>query len=422
MDTMSSEANSSAECRYVVGIDVAKQAHVVCALHAPSGQVQLPPTRIPASREGYAQVLTWLGSWTPEPTSIRIGLESTGALWEPLYEALTRAGYTVLVLNPRQTVSWAASLGLRAKTDQVDATTLARGILAGLARASALPDETVQSLRTLTRARRDLVNSHSAMRERVQAELQVVFPELLAHLPMRGDLRTPALVRLLARYNTAEALAQVEPETLTGVLAEVSGGRWGARQALALQELARRSTAGHRALAARSAVVRTLALLLRDLSARIAELDDLLAQLLRQDDACQRLQQVPGVGPQNAATIRAELGDVARFAQVDEVVAYAGLDPRTYQSGAYTGQRRLSKRGPAALRYALYLAAVVAVRVGPEWRVRYERLLARGRKKKEALVILSRALLKVLFALLRTPSPYDAARVGAHPQTAAATP
>jgi transposase len=122
----------------------------------------------------------------------------------------------------------------------------------------------------------------------------------------------------------------------------------GARQASALQELARRSAAGHRALEARSAVVRTLAMLLLDLAARIAELDDLLAQLRRQDDTCQRLQQVPGVGPQNAATIRAERGDVARFACVDEVVAYAGLDPRTYHSGAsgaYTGQRRLCTRG-----------------------------------------------------------------------------
>jgi transposase len=412
------EARSFGAYRYVVGGDVAKQAHMVCAVCAPSGQVQLPPTRIPASREGYAQVLTWLGAWTPEPASVLVGLESTGALWEPLYEALTRAGYTVQVLNPRQTVSWAASLGLRAKTDRVDAMTLARGLLAGLGRASVLPDEVVQSLRTLTRARRALVNSHSAMRERVQAELHVLFPELLAHLPMRGDLRTPAVVRLLTRYPSAEAVLGAEPAALTGVLDEVSGGRWGARQALALQELARRSAAGHRALEARSAVVRTLALLLLDLSARIAELDDLLAQLLRQDDACQRLQQVPGVGPQNAATIRAELGDVARFAGIDEVVAYAGLDPRTYQSGAYTGQRRLSKRGPAALRYALYLAAVVAVRVGREWRIRYERLLARGRKKKEAFVILSRALLKVLVALVRSPTPYDPARGGARPPAA----
>jgi hypothetical protein len=78
------EARSLGTDRYVVGIAVAQQAHMVCAVSAPSGQVQLPPRRIPASREGQAQVLTWLGAWTPEPASILVGLESTGALWEPL--------------------------------------------------------------------------------------------------------------------------------------------------------------------------------------------------------------------------------------------------------------------------------------------------------------------------------------------------
>ena len=53
----------------------------------------------------------------------------------------------MLLLNPRQTASWASSLGLRAKTDGIDAQTLARGLLAGLARASTLPSEAVQALR-----------------------------------------------------------------------------------------------------------------------------------------------------------------------------------------------------------------------------------------------------------------------------------
>jgi transposase len=50
--------------------------------------------------------------------------------------------------------------------------------------------------------------------------------------------------------------------------------------------------------------------------------------------------------------MRAELGDVTRFARVDAVVACAGLDPRTPQSGAFFGQKHLSKRGPGALRHA----------------------------------------------------------------------
>jgi Transposase len=112
--TQREHAMLPAEIQSVVGIDVAKQAHVVCALEAPSGAVLHKPSRIEATAEGYALLYSWLGTWgAPEQTLI--GLEATGPLWEPLYEHLTQAGYRVLLLNPRQTASWASSLGLRAR-------------------------------------------------------------------------------------------------------------------------------------------------------------------------------------------------------------------------------------------------------------------------------------------------------------------
>jgi transposase len=390
----------------VVGIDVAKAAHVVCALAAPSGAVRQRATRIEASAQGYAQLCGWLQQWG-KPAELLIGLEATGVLWEPLYEAVTRAGYSVLVLNPRQTSSWAASLGLRAKTDGIDAHTLARGLLAGYARASVLPSEAVQSLRTLTRARRDLVQSQTAARQRLQDELVLLFPELPGHLPQHADLVDPALLTFLSQYSSAQAIARARLTDLITTLAEASGNRWGEAEAHALQHLAQHSAASRRAVHARALVVRTLALHLLDLRARLAELEAAIAQVGQDDEETGRLQEIPGIGPQNAATIRAELGDVSRFSSVDQVIAYAGLEPRTHDSGRFAGQKRLSKRGPGALRHALYLAALVAARFRPEWRHRYQRLLERGRAKKEALLILSRSLLKVVYHLLRTGASYD---------------
>jgi transposase len=102
---------------------------------------------------------------------------------------------------------------------------------------------------------------------------------------------------------------------------------------------------------------------------------------------------------------------VPRFSSVDQVIAYAGLEPRTHESGRLAGQKRLSKRGPGALRHARYLAALVAAHFRPEWRQRYQRLLSRGRAKKEALLILLRSMLKVIYHLLRTGLSYDPTRV-----------
>jgi transposase len=397
------------EVRCVVGIDVAKHAHMVCALETPSGALRHTASRIEATAEGYALLRSWLQEWGTHE-AILIGMEATGPLWEPLYEDLTQAGYQVLLLNPRQTSSWSASLGVRAKTDGLDAQTLARGLAAGWARASTLPSETVQALRTLTRARRDLVESRTATRQRLHDELVTLFPEFvgfLSSLPGRPDLGEPMALDLLSSFSSAQALAQALLDELTMTLERVSGGRWGPDQARALQDLAHRSTASSRAVTARSLVARLLAQQLRELAAHLTELEAALADLLQNDAQGQRLQAIPGIGPLGAATIRAELGDIARFGCVDEVVAYAGLDPRTCQSGAFVGQAHLSKRGPGALRHALYLAAFVAARCAPEWRVRYERLLARGRAKKEAFTILARALLRVIYHLLRTGEAYD---------------
>src|SRR5258706_9811421 len=171
----------------VVGIDVAKSTHVVCALEAPSGALRRQSTAIPATAAGHAQLLDWLSGWG-EPASLLIGREATGSRWEPLYDALTQAGHAVVLLTPHQTASWATSLGLRAKTDGIDAHTLARGLLAGWARASTVPSETVQALRALTRTRRDLVQSQSAARQRLHEELVTGFPELVGHLPEHADL------------------------------------------------------------------------------------------------------------------------------------------------------------------------------------------------------------------------------------------
>src|SRR5690348_126857 len=214
------------EIRCVVGIDVAKQAHVVCALEAPSGTIRHKPSRIEATAEGYALLRSWLETWG-SPAQTLIGLEATGPLWEPLYDTLTAAGYTVWVLNPRQTASWATSLGLRAKTDGIDAQILARGLLAGYARASTLPTEAVQELRALTRARRDLVQSQTAAKQRLRDELVVLFPEFPTHTPDDCGLFTPAVLHLLARYSSAQAVRATSLEELTAALEQVSGGRWG---------------------------------------------------------------------------------------------------------------------------------------------------------------------------------------------------
>lgn len=89
-------------------------------------------------------------------------------------------------------------------------------------------------------------------------------------------------------------------------LYEVSGARWGEPDAQALQAVAHRSAASGRAVRARSVVIGTMAHHLLAVQQRLADLETAIAEALADDDAGQRLQSLPGVGPIIAATMRAE--------------------------------------------------------------------------------------------------------------------
>ena len=130
------------------------------------------------------------------------------------------------------------------------------------------------------------------------------------------------------------------------------------------------------------------------------------------------LRTVSGVGPRGSALLAVLLSRI-RFANADALVAYSGLDPRAHDSGARTGRRRLSKRGNAALRRQMYLAAFSAAHshaLGPT----YQAIKARGFKPTQALVILARKLLRIAWAVCKSGKPFDPTRF-ALPATCAQT-
>lgn len=171
----------------------------------------------------------------------------------------------------------------------------------------------------------------------------------------------------------------------------------------------------------------SLALMQRHLAAVLPETDTLPGQL----DACREqidaatdvlrgaavrrvdpelsrlLQSVPGVGPQTAVLLIAELGDITRFANAKAVIAYAGLDPKVKQSGASLRRNtRLTKRGSPYLRRALYLAANSARRHDPELKAVYDKKRAEGKRHKQATIVVARKIATRVYAVWRRGTPY----------------
>jgi transposase len=110
---------------YVVGVDIGSQSCSFCVCKPDKSQV-IKPIDFANAPAGFTLLLEKVESLGVPPAQILIGLEATSRYGENLYHFLESRGYALCLLHPRQTHEFAQRRGLRAKTDKLDATTIAR--------------------------------------------------------------------------------------------------------------------------------------------------------------------------------------------------------------------------------------------------------------------------------------------------------
>jgi transposase len=131
-ETPSSPVHASS-VQYVVGIDIGSQSCSYCAFKPDKNQV-ITPTEFTNAPVGFVLLQEQLECLGVPPGQILIGLEATSSYGENLYQFLEGCGYQLCLLHPRQTHQYAPQRALHAKTDQLDASTIARVLLSDEAR------------------------------------------------------------------------------------------------------------------------------------------------------------------------------------------------------------------------------------------------------------------------------------------------
>jgi|SRR5665213_829122 len=133
--------------------------------------------------------------------------------------------------------------------------------------------------------------------------------------------------------------------------------------------------------------------------------------LLGDNSDYQCLKTVPGVGAVIALVILAEAGDLRRFSHHRQFLKFCGLDLAKCQSGAFRSREKLSKRGNARLRCALWMAAMSAARMRENvFREKYQRYIAAAPEdndlKRKARTAITAKMARVVYALIKHGKPY----------------
>lgn len=119
------------------------------------------------------------------------------------------------------------------------------------------------------------------------------------------------------------------------------------------------------------------------------------------------LKSIPGLGDLTACRLLAELGDLRRFDNVRQVVAFVGLNPRQHQSGKKRVTHGISRTGRASLRAALYMPAVVAQNHNPALKDWAAQLQQRGLTGKQVVVAVMRKLLHLAYGVLKSGQAFQ---------------
>lgn len=145
------------------------------------------------------------------------------------------------------------------------------------------------------------------------------------------------------------------------------------------------------------------------LDRRVADLDQQVDQIVHANKPCQRLMQIPGIGPLGATALVAAIGDINVFKNGRELSAWLGLVPRQHSTGGKPKLLGISKRGDVYLRSLLIHGARAALRViekKQDVRSRWAKSLIARRNKNLAAVAMANKMVRSAFALLKYGDDY----------------
>lgn len=380
------------------GIDIASEKHFVAVVDEASAVLE-KSTSFTEDGAGYTKLFELLG---PADDTALVAMEATGHYWKNLFAALTAKGFKVALVNPLRTNRFAAEDMQRTKTDAIDALGIARFAAQKRPAVTRLAESATEELRELVRLRDRLVQDLGDRVRELHRVVDLGFPEFTRYV---RSLDSELATSILKEYPTAEAFVGLRPRALSNL--KYDGRHFvGLDLANQLIQAATSSVGAHHSNAYRVQVK----YFCQDIDVfrqRVRELDRDIASKLDGHEVGKLLTTIDGIGSGTAARLIAVLGNPADFRDERALASYVGVVPALKQSGKRLNERgALSSYGNAALRTALYMPTLTAVRRNPWLKCFYDRLILAGKPAKLALIAAMRKLLHAIYSVAKNRKPF----------------
>ncbi len=160
----------------------------------------------------------------------------------------------------------------------------------------------------------------------------------------------------------------------------------------------------------KTCVVKSINRSLKSIKKEVDLLEEQLQEIVKKthQDLLTRLESIPGLGRKTSLMLIVLTDGFERFETANALCSYSGLTPTIRQSGSsIKGRPRISKMGNPKLRNLLFMCSFTACKYNKACKAIYDRIVAKGKSKKLALIAVCNKLLKQAFAIAKSGLIYD---------------
>lgn len=329
--------------------------------------------------------------------------ESTGIYHKSLETFLMNHEEKCIILNPLE-ASKIRKTDLRStKTDARDCKSISKAYFMKDYRLHNQKDEVYEKLQRMNSHYNFLVQQLREMKVHFRNALDIVYPRFDEVYP---DPYLDIPMSILKRYSHPDELKSKRVETMMKQMMKDTIHRESKSmdEAMKLKTYIDSVSSGCRINSYEVTILKTMVNQIQEQETEIELCLDDMRELVIDLPMYHQLLSIPGIGDNLAIRLIGELGDLDRFERSEQLVAYAGIDPRVFQSGQITGEHlHITKKGNKHLRTLLFLAVSSNIRIGKSNSIldfyNKKRQQANPLAYKAALIACANKLLRIIFGM-----------------------